>query len=228
MSASEMYYDKAFRCPVCDREFTSKKIKQKSIRVKARHDDLCTIYDGVDPRIYAVVVCQHCGYAAYDATFISISKKQIGLIKEHVTRYWPKVDYCDYRTEIEGVDTHLQAILCCNVMSSSKLQMGSIYLKLSWLCRNIGDDREFEYKAYASEFLEEGYINEPMSRAVIDELNLMYILGALSYQLGDHRKALRWFDAVLKVPEIKTYKKMEERIRDQWIEVKHAYRKEES
>lgn len=68
-------YEKQIKCPVCTKDFNVTKVKAKTSKMLKRDSDLCVHYEGINPIVYDVWVCQNCGYSAQGDKFEQISTK---------------------------------------------------------------------------------------------------------------------------------------------------------
>ncbi|MHB8758090.1 MAG: DUF2225 domain-containing protein, partial [Bacillota bacterium] len=69
----KIFYDQEETCPVCQKKFNARKVRRSMCMVSKRDTDFCVTYQNVNPNLYSIWVCPHCGYAASDAAFAEVS-----------------------------------------------------------------------------------------------------------------------------------------------------------
>src|SRR5690348_8380753 len=62
----EQYYDKKLRCPLCEMDYTSKKVLSRGLRVVRTEGDFYAEFAGPNPNHYLANVCRQCGYSFVD------------------------------------------------------------------------------------------------------------------------------------------------------------------
>ena len=85
VTEADFLFEKTYVCPVCDKEFHSKKIRTGKVKLLAADTDLRPKYQYVDCLKYDAVVCPHCGYAALDRFFKFMMPAQARLIRENIS-----------------------------------------------------------------------------------------------------------------------------------------------
>jgi len=132
----DLIYDKAFSCPVCESNFTSKLMKSGKAKMISTDQDLRVKYDGIDAMKYDVVMCPICGYAALPRYFSNVTDAQAKAIKEqismvvHLTRYEGET----YSYE-QAVERYKLALASAVVKRSKTSEKAYICLRNGWLLR---------------------------------------------------------------------------------------------
>lgn len=211
----ESLYSKKFVCPVCDGKFSSKKVRTSAIRTISREADFYTKYVGDDPTWYEIIVCPNCGYSAFESGYQDLSNAQKALLEKTIKPKWKQRDFGGERTLLEAIETHMLAMICYQVIAAKKTTLGKLCLRLAWLYRTQGDEKEMTFLDLAVRNLEEGYTNERLDEEKSNEINVMYLLGELNRRLGRYSEASRWFGLLIADPELKKIRHMNIKVREQ-------------
>ena len=90
---AEMLLDKKYKCPQCDKEFTSKVVRSGKAKPIGQDVDLRTKYENIDCTKYDVIMCPNCGYAALPRFFNGCTPPQLKLIKDNISLKFQKKEY---------------------------------------------------------------------------------------------------------------------------------------
>ena len=91
-------YDKEYLCPVCNKKFTSKKVKSAYVKTEKRDADFCIHYKEINPQYYSAFVCPHCGYATTEKNYGKLTIAQKALILSKISAKWNGRSYSDEKT----------------------------------------------------------------------------------------------------------------------------------
>lgn len=207
-------YDKKIKCPVCDVQFTTKKVRTSKLKLIKRDADFLSYYEGENPLFYNVFVCPNCGYAALDEKFNKIKPREKEKIKNTISTKWNKQSFSDKRTVDEAIDAYKLALLSGEILEYSKYDLGNICLRLCWLNR-IKEDKEEEdrFTILARDLYRQAYTTESINMGAT---TLSYLIGELSRQIEDIEESLNWFNTTLRSPDIKENVALEKMVREQW------------
>lgn len=217
MEEIDELYDKNVKCPVCDIEFKTKKVRTSRLRLIKRDKDFLSYYKGENPLKYNIFVCPHCGYAASESKYNSITDKDREIILKEVTSKWNSRDYGDKRTVDDAIETYKLALYIGQLLDYKRIDLGSLCLSIAWLYR-IKEDLEEEkrFLKLTKNLFEEGYYKETLEDTNMEELRLDYLLGEISRRLEDKEDALKWFNTTLSNPRLKSKPVIEKIVREQW------------
>lgn len=211
-------YKKKVSCPVCQKAFETMKVKSSKLRVESTDSDFFKKYKDITehPIKYEVVMCPNCGYAALEKHFSSISKRGIAAIKENISHKWTKQDYTHKRDKTSALTVYKFALYSAELMKKSKVELGGICLRISWINRLYGDDaEEKKYLDMTLKLYERAYIEEDLFKEGTSELTVAYLIGDLNARLGNSREALKWMNQVLFNKSISENKALEKNVREQ-------------
>jgi len=142
--------EKGIRCPVCDKVFKTKMVKNGRVKRLESDRDLRPRHQYIDTLKYDVASCPFCGYAAMIRFFPHLTGGQIKLIKENITKNFkpqPQKEEpasYDYDTAIER---YKLALLNTVVKKGKTSEKAYTCLKIAWLLRGkaetiTGDDQK--------------------------------------------------------------------------------------
>jgi uncharacterized protein (DUF2225 family) len=224
---NEELYVKSIQCPVCDGEFTTKKVRTSAIRVSKRDPDFCPYYESENPLFYSAFICNHCGYAALEGEFSNLKHTDKEKVRNIITPKWYPRSYGGKRSLDEAIEVYKLALLCTNVLGGKDSLLGKICLRLSWFYRykeNIEEEKKFTQFTINS--FEDAYTGERINDDEYDEISILYLLGELSRRVDNYSKSIMWFDKVLSNPQIKKKRHIELKARDQWSIAREQYKKQ--
>lgn len=214
-------YEKKVKCPVCGEEFKTSKVRLSKLRLVKRDSDFLPYYEGENPVLYGVFVCPHCGYAALEENFNKINFQGRETIKKEVSSKWKERSFSGKRTIEDSIAAYKLALFCGELLENKNSELGNICIRLGWLNRLKEDkDEEERFLSLARELFSNAYYNEPLNNESMNHLTVAYLIGEISRRIGDKDEAIKWFNTVLKDPEIKNNIALEKMVREQWQIVK--------
>lgn len=223
MKTLEQLYDKNVNCPVCNYEFTTKKVRTRSLRLIKQDTDFMPFYQGENPIKYTVFVCPNCGYAATEEKFDSISNWSKEKIQIEVSSRWKKRSYGNVRTLDEAIDACKLALYEGQLLEESRLYLASIALNIAWLYRLKEDNNEEKrFLKIAKGLYEEVYYKENLHDTNMDEFKLAYLIGELARRLGDIENAIKWFNIVVSKPASNSNPTIRKLAIEQWRFIKEG------
>jgi len=184
--------------------------------------DFCSYYKGINPLFYTIWVCPECGYAADERYFTSIRPKIREKIKQFLENRKVNIPYKEIRTFEEAVNAFKLAIFFAEYIDEPQSRRAGLYIKLAWIYRQA-EDRENENKllqkavdAYDKSLTTERYPIGQMTDAMV-----MYLIGVLSWRLGDQGRATQYLSRVIGDQTVRTsQRKLFEMARDLWQSIR--------
>lgn len=219
----QLLYDKTITCPVCRREFTSKKVRTRRLKIQEKQDDLNVIYRDINPLYYQIFVCPHCGYSGSEGAFGEITVNQKRLFDEQIRYKWKPREYGGVRTPEEAEECFKMALLVAQVIKRPQSYLGNLCLKLAWFYRDINSPKEADFLKHALRHFEESYQNEHLEGTSVDEITVAYLVGELNRRFGKYKDAIVWYSKVLEHPMIKHNRQLQLKTREQWRVAKEQF-----
>ncbi|MBS4536592.1 DUF2225 domain-containing protein [Clostridium sp. D2Q-14] len=213
-------YDKNLICPVCGNKYTTKKVKSSKLRAVKRDSDLMTYYRGENPIIYAVVVCNKCGFAYLDSELEDIKDKYKEIILDGITKKISNKNYTNERTIEQSEKTYKLALYCGELINSKKIYLASLVLRLAWLYRFKEDIyNENRFLKNAMESFKYAYERESLKKSSFDKKTVEYLIGEINRRIGNKKDAIKWFNIVIS-DNPGTSMRIENLAREQWQKTK--------
>lgn len=217
MTEANELFDKNVECPVCSKEFTTKKVRTSRLRILKRDEDFLNYYNTENPIKYSIFVCPNCGYAAFENKFDDIRKDQVGVIIDNISSRWNKRDFGGIRSLDEGIESYKLALFVGTLLKVKKLEQGNICLNLGWLYRlEEKKNEEARFLKLARDQFIEAYNTESLAGSNMDDSKLSYLIGELSRRINDREEALSWFNTCLSLASTRMNPALNDMAREQW------------
>lgn len=228
LSIESALYTSKLKCPVCDKEVHFRAVKTGKVRLVKTDLDLRPIYDILDPSMYEVVCCNHCGYAALRKQFLSILPKKANLIKKNVSGHFVGRTYPDIYSYDIAIERYKLALYDAMVMDSKDSEKAFLCLKIAWLYRgylenepldDIDKNEQFKknediFLGHALEGFKIAHFKESFPTMGLDLITTKYLIGELSRRLGHREDAMKW------ISEVVVSKSASRRLKERAIESK--------
>ena len=210
---AEMLLDKKYKCPQCDKDFTSKIVRAGKAKLIGTDIDLRSKYEHIDCTKYGVILCPHCGYAALPNYFNGCTSPQLKLIKENISMKYQSKSYDgDIYSYDEAIERYQMALINALVKKGKASEKAFICLKSSWVVRGKiesldpeKDATEIEkLKAQEKEFIKNAYEGFANARSVesypmcgMDEYTVDYLIAVLAMWNEKYDIAMRMLSGVI-------------------------------
>ena len=221
---SEALYEKSIKCIICNNSFTSKRLRATACRLDKREEDFYTTYKGHNPMHYEILVCPHCGYAASESSFGSLSPKEITDTKEILSGKIIGRNFCGERTVNDALDSFKIALFMAKARDAKDSVIAGLSLKLAWVYREMKDSKENDFLEHALKHYKLAYDKENLPLGNLDEISVQYLLGELSRRLEKFKDAVFWFNKAVSNPERANNPRIEKMAREQWIVAKEQFK----
>ena len=214
----DLVYDSKEKCFLCHREFPIKKVRKSRIRIVKQDEDFCTYYESVNPYFYEFLMCTHCKTVFIDSFRDYLKEKDIET-REKITSFYSQMqgtkDLEGRRSLEDALRISKLAMITGNMLGVPHGLMAGILMRIAWFNRYKGDKIEEEkYLKYAYEEYEKAYKD---GEKIISEEMQTYLLGELSYRLGEFEKARMWFGRLF---ALKNNIAIVNKGRDRWLSIK--------
>lgn len=215
-------------CAVCGEKFEVTCIRSRLSLIK-QDTDLCAYYKNINPYYYTVWVCPHCGYAARDTDFATITTAVAAKIHKFLSEREVKVNLCGIRTREQAIVAYQLAIFYAELTADKASKEAGLHLRLGWLYRE-GQQSDEEHKALAKacECYEQALSREEMPIGNLSELTVMYLIADLLRRTGKNEKAMLYLSRVVSSPLGKSEKRIADLARDLWQEMRSIERSSRS
>ena len=217
-------------CPVCKKETRIIKTRSRLI-VEKTDEDFCVHYKGFNPYYYKIWVCEHCGYAADEKTFLAqMSDRHRKALWEYLANKQLDIEFKEERDIPDAIASYQLALSYLDIVEAPPSKKGSYNLQLGWIYRFMGDqDLENEYLQKAAEFYDLSITKERYPIGNLTDSGAMYLVGALYYRLGDLDKCAQHLSRVIGDQSVRSREpKIFDKARDLWEDVRAQQKKDKS
>lgn len=188
-------------CPVCSDSFEAKKQYLSKLKFAKMDHDFRKHYTDFEPLWYSLWVCPHCLYTNYYTEYNAIPtyKKQNVLARTQEIKKQLSFKYSEPRTLDEVFTAYYLALVCAELYNASSMKFAKIWLQLSWLYHDAGDEAMF---MVASDQALKNYYDvlyKTTENLSIEQAQQCFILlGELYLIKGNEKEALRHFYTAIK------------------------------
>ncbi|WP_010244078.1 DUF2225 domain-containing protein [Acetivibrio cellulolyticus] len=209
-------YSKEIVCPVCKKKIEVTKVKSKACVIKSKDTDFCVYYEGINPILYDVWVCEYCGYASQGERFEGLADRDAKKIKENISPFWKSRKFCGERNIENALEAFKLALYNLQKIEAKASDFAKVCIRIAWLYRLSKDERENEFLKHALKFYKEAYQKETFPINKLDECTCMYLIAELNRRVGDIDESIMWFNKLISSPDAKANKVLLETARDQY------------
>lgn len=221
---NESLYNKEVVCPVCSKKFNVTKVKARACKVDKRDTDFCVHYVNVNPIYYDAWVCEHCGYAALSDKFLEIAPREADAILGKLAPKWKQRSFEGERTVEAALEAFKLVLLNHQIRGSKASDLAKVCMRIAWLYRFKGDEKEHEFIKYALKYYKETYEKERFPVDRLDECTCLYMIGELCYRAESYEDSVKWFSRLIGSAEARKNPALIEAARDQFQLVKEKIR----
>jgi len=205
-------FGKKYTCPVCNKEFKNPTVKSSKARMIGSDTDLRPIYENINPLKYDVVMCPHCGYAALERYFATLSQVQKSLIKEKIAAaYNPREEKETFAYE-DAFLRYKMALLSSFTKQAYDSEKAYVCLKSAWVLRAWRETlaergakeaceklkkQENEFLKNAKTGFEQANMKEDYPICGMDESTMDYLVAALSAHFEEYDAAIKLLSGVI-------------------------------
>lgn len=218
MQEQDYLFDKANKCPICDKDFKVRTVKVGKVKLAGTDLDLRPKYDQVDLLKYDIVMCPHCGYAALSRFFKFVTSPQAKNIKENISAsFKPQTEVKEVYSYDDAFERYQLTLVNAIVKQAKPSEKAYICLKTAWLLRGKSEhldtnapDYEAQKKKLAddeNEYLHnalEGFLSarqtESFPMCGMDEPTVDYLIAVLSLRFEQYDVATRLVSGILTNP----------------------------
>ena len=214
-------------CPVCEME--TRIIKTRSrINVLERDEDGCVHYENFNPYYYTIWVCEHCGFAADEATFTAkMPERYLKILRPALGVENTKLPFAEERTILDAETAFRLALKYLDLIKGKSSKRAKYAHQLAWIYRADGDKmQEEEFMKMAAEYYEDALATEHFPIGILTDNAVIYLLAAIYHRLGDNQKTTIYLSKLINDKELRsTDPRIYDKSRDLWGEIRAAKKK---
>lgn len=202
-----------YTCPCCKEKFEDYSILSSKLSLMEEMKcDMRKKYNNFEPIWYEIKTCPYCNFSAFESLFTSGLKvnEDEFINKLNLARHG--INIVDNENEKRNVNqvfnSHYLALICSSGFENYKQINAKLWLSLSWLYKDINDNK---MEAYATERAYEAnkvFYNECNLSDELSQTTLM-IIGTLAKRLGNYDEAILNLSKAIRTPNCKSvYKRL--------------------
>ena len=193
-------YKKTIVCPICGQETRINMYKKGTFKIKEQDLDMHVTYEGLNPILYEVYICNHCGYANASKYFDKIKSIDKEIISQFISTKWCPIEIPEDNNLEFAI--YLYKLALANRTFYNKPSYGElvvINLRLSWLYKDFGDMIQVEkFRGFALDCLLKAYINESMPiGGLFNKSVSSYLISVLYYYKNEFEESMQWLNNVI-------------------------------
>jgi len=220
VTGNSPYYDKKYFCPVCNTEFKSFAVRSSHAVANSRDADFHTIYSGVSPLHYTIVVCPTCYYAASNNVFGNeIEDRILNPLANALIQIKPTnpPDFLHERNLDIALHSFELAIRSAQLRKARPGELAGLFLGLAWMAREKGNnDLDKDYCLKALQCYLEAFNRDFRSIGNMNDVQVTYLVGELYRRTDNYAEAINWFGKAVFNKNIKQNPQLEKTAREQW------------
>lgn len=215
------YYQKEMTCHFCKKLYKTYKARPNRCKIIKEDTDFMPIYKDLNPLLYEVAVCPHCGYAYHHSMTRTYGPFLLIIEQLYIEELQFKPDLCAERTIDDALMSYKLAYLVAKAAMEEPLLLGNFALKMAWLYRLQNNTRqELHYLKAAREFYSQSFAKNKEG-----EERIKYLHAELSLRIGDIDEARKGFSRILGDRNISN--KYRKYARNRWEDYRHDYKEQE-
>ncbi|MBR3722634.1 MAG: DUF2225 domain-containing protein [Selenomonadaceae bacterium] len=209
-------------CPVCEQKTRAIKYKSK-LPVVSRDLDLCVQYNGINPYLYTVISCEHCGFAAEEKKFMSkLPARHRQALMEFLVSGNMIIPFHEDRSVSEAVAITKAAALFSEMTDKSPSREANLNLTIAWIYRYAEDkEAEKEYLLKAAELYERALATERAFAGNISANTVMYLVGAIYFLTENYEQSASYISRMISDHSLRASDpRIYERAKDLWQDIR--------
>ncbi|MEZ7172426.1 DUF2225 domain-containing protein [Sporosarcina sp. OR05] len=222
MAFNIYYYESNVDCKFCKKRFTTYKVRPNRYKLVEEHTDFMPVYEGLNPLLYEVAVCPHCGYAYHKSMTRTYGPFMLLIDELYIKELKKPVNICQERTIDDAIVSYKLAYLVSKASMEEPLLLANIAIKIAWLYR-LKNEPEFElrYLDSARDFYSKSFASNQEGNE-----RIQYLQAELSLRLGDSKESKKGFSRL--ISDRSTSNKYRKLARDRWENYKYNENTNES
>lgn len=184
-SPNDMLYESETSCPVCLTTFKIIKYFESKLVLLERDHELRSCYDGVNQLYYDVYVCPQCFYGNHRLDFNALTDKAVAILTSNPRK---KDTHQGILNLNEAINNYKIALECLAQIDAPAVKQARLWLHLAWLYDDANDKNSAASARQKAKMLYDNIYMEGNYDTKNGDM-ILYILGELSYQLGEYKIA---------------------------------------
>ncbi|QFG00778.1 DUF2225 domain-containing protein [Psychrobacillus glaciei] len=225
MAFNIYYYESSVDCNFCKKRFTTYKVRPNRFKIIEEQTDFMPIYEGLNPLLYEVAVCPHCGYAYHKSMTRTYGPFMLLIDELYIKELQKPINICKERTIDDAIASYKLAYLVSRASMEEPLLMGNFALKIAWLYRLKNEVKsEMHYLYSARDFYSKSFASNQEG-----EERIQYLYAEISLRIGDIAEAKKGFSRLISNRNVSNkYRKLTSKRWENYKYDEHTLRSNES
>jgi len=213
------FINRQFTCPICDNTFTSMRVRRSALNVTKIESDWHTIYHGVSPLHYKIIVCPNCFYAAPDTIFKEPLAEDIcsAILQTHNKTFNKTPNFGGQRSPELTLLAFNLSLVSAKLKNIPYSETAGLMLGMAWVAR---ESNNYDIEQHCLEHAAKNYIyayeHESEMDTKLSDVQLTYIIGEIHHRIGNYNEAISWLSKTLQNKNIKKDPRLEKQAREIW------------
>ncbi len=219
MNRLNPFFERSYTCPICMMKFNSLAIRSSAVYVEKRETDFHSIYRGINPLHYSIIVCPVCKYAASNNLFSQeLPVATVNQLSLALAQFSSGTnDFTRERDLNTSLESFKMAIRSAQLKKSSPGELAGLLLAAGWICREAEmAEQENYYLDEALRYYQLAFEKSSSHIGNLTDVQVAYLIGELNLRRGNYGEAISWFNKTITHRNIKTNPAVEKQARDQW------------
>ena len=186
-------------CPICGQTTRIVKTKDSKLMILAQDDDFCRHYKDFNPYFYKIWLCEHCGFAADEKTFLNgLPERHRETIRGYLEQKKLNMEFTEVRGVPEAVASFKLAIFFDELIKAPLARQAGLWLELGWVYRDSGEEeKEQQALVKAADLYDESLMTEHYPINGMSDTMAIYLIGVLRYRTGDYDTAEKYISRIM-------------------------------
>jgi len=195
-------FNKPAKCPVCGHGFNALMPRMSKLKLDRIDNDFRKHHVDFDTLWYNIWVCPKCYYSSFNYDFNNpISPRLAKAVQEKLEelKNTTTIEFKDPLTIDQVFTSYYLALYCAKAANANPLKIGKLWLQLSWLYRDLKDERMAKTAALnALEYYHDAFYNSKLDISPEEEQQCCIVLAELYIIKGDLKEAAAHFHKAIK------------------------------
>lgn len=221
------YYDKRITCIHCNNNFETTKIRKSTVKIVSTDTDFKSNYNSVNPTLYNVFVCEHCGLAFTEdfSTYFAPGTQET--LQRRICDHWTQHSFSGERSLSQAIQAYQLAIICGEIKKEKHVVLAGLALRTAWLYRDQEKfDWEMRFLESARDEYIECYLHGDYRGTSMTEIRILYLIGELSRRIDDEETAIKHFSKVIEKQRTTNETRIIQMTKDIWQEMRGSNNRE--
>ncbi|MBR4904626.1 MAG: DUF2225 domain-containing protein [Selenomonadaceae bacterium] len=188
-------------CPVCEEKTRVMKTRSR-LKPSSVDDDGCAHFSDFNLYYYTIWICENCGFAADEKTFMTrMPNRHLNILRKVLLNREIKIPFTEERTIEYALTSYRLALRYLDIISGKASKRAKFTHQLAWLYRDDGDkELEATFLKKAEKLYKEALETEHFPTENLTECTVHYLLATIHRRLNEPNEAVEYLSKVIHNP----------------------------